>query len=415
MKSVKQDLLNTKEISYTLLQINQQHINKILLDLANLLEDNITNIIYYNKLDLVKMSKDDPKYDRLELNEIRIRSLSHDLRKVSELESPLNKVLEFRELPNGLKLEKKTVPLGVVAVIYEARPNVTIDVFSLCLKSGNVSVLKGGTDAWETNNYLVSLIKQSLINNGLDSNLIYLMPPEREAIYELLNAVGVIDVCIPRGSQSLINFVRENAKIPVIETGAGIVHTYIDESVNLEFASEIIYNAKTRRVSVCNALDCIIIHENKLNDLPKIVNKLSEKNVIIYADQKSFDELKNNYPKHLLYMADDTSFGCEFLDYKISIKTVNSIDHAIKHIMKYTSGHSEAIVAEDGNAITKFLNMVDAAVVYVNTSTAFTDGGEFGMGAEIGISTQKLHARGPMSISELTSYKWIVYGNGQIR
>ncbi|MDD3267219.1 MAG: glutamate-5-semialdehyde dehydrogenase [Burkholderiales bacterium] len=415
MKSVKQHLSFIKENSYKLSELNDSQRNKILLDLANLLEINISTIIYNNSLDLAKMPKNDPKYDRLELNEARIKNLSHDLRKVSELESPLNKLLEIKELANGLKLEKKTVPLGVVAVIYEARPNVTIDVFSLCLKSGNVAVLKGGTDAWETNNYLVGLIQQVLLNNNLDSNLVYLMPPEREAVYELLNAVGLVDVCIPRGSQGLINFVRENAKIPVIETGAGIVHTYVDESANLEFASKIIENAKTRRVSVCNALDCLVIHENRLDDLFMLVKNLSDKNVVIYADKKSFDKLTNTYPKHLLYIANDDSFGCEFLDYKISIKTVSNINDAIKHIMKYTSGHSEAIIADDKAVITMFLNRVDAAAVYVNSSTAFTDGGEFGMGAEIGISTQKLHARGPMALPELTSYKWIIYGNGQIR
>lgn len=415
MSEIIKKLKEAKESSFQLLDVTQSTINNVLLDLANLLEIEIENILYYNGLDLTKMPNTNPKYDRLELNESRIRCLSSDLRNVVTLESPLQKLLEEKTLANGLILQKKTVPLGVVAVIYEARPNVTIDVFSLCLKSGNAIVLKGGTDAWETNSYLVSLIKRVLNKYSINSDIVYLMPPERESVYELLNAVGLVDVCIPRGSQGLIEFVRENAKIPVIETGAGIVHTYVDISADIKIASKIINNAKTRRVSVCNALDCIVIHRDRLNELATIVIPLIESNVVVYADDESYECLINNYQSNLLLRATDESFGCEFLDYKISIKTVKDVDSAIQHILQYTSGHSEAIIAEDIDNIDKFINKVDAAVVYVNASTAFTDGGEFGMGAEIGISTQKLHARGPMALSELTSYKWIVRGNGQVR
>lgn len=415
MSNIINALKQLKNDSNTLISITENVRIDVLNTLADLLEQNIAQIIDKNQLDLNKMLIEDPRYDRLKLTGDRIKALANDVRKVALLESPLNKKLAEKTLSNGLQLIKKSVPLGIVAVIYEARPNVTIDVFSLCFKSGNAVVLKGGSDAWESNQILVKLIRESLASHNINPNIVYLMPAEREAVYELLNAVGLVDVCIPRGSQGLIEFVRTNAKIPVIETGAGIVHTYFDESGNPDIASQIINNAKTRRVSVCNALDCLLVSKSRLDDLPQLVSLLAAKNVIIYADDKSYDILTNTYPKELLQHATDESYGCEFLDYKLAIKIVDDIDEAIKHIRQYTSGHSEAIIANNPDAIELFINQIDAAVVYVNTSTAFTDGGEFGMGAEIGISTQKLHARGPMALPELTSYKWIVIGNGQIR
>lgn len=415
MNNIADNFRKVREIGYQTQDLTADLRNKVLLDLANLLEDKTDEIIKANQFDLDKMAKNDPKYDRLLLNQERIRGIASDLRKVSSLSSPVGQVLEELSRPNGLYLKKVRVPLGVVAVIYEARPNVTIDVFALAFKTANAVVLKGGSEAQHSNQILVDLIHQSLIENNINPELVYLMPPEREAVHDLLNAVGLIDVCIPRGSQGLIDFVRKNAKIPVIETGAGIVHAYFDKSGDVAKGSKIIHNAKTRRVSVCNALDTLLIHRERLTDLPMLVSSLTEKNVEICADSESYAVLDGKYPVSLLKHATPESFGTEFLDYKLSIKSVPDLDSAIKHIMNHTSGHSEAIIAEDQAIIDRFLRIVDAAAVYVNASTAFTDGGEFGMGAEIGISTQKLHARGPMALPELTSYKWLIYGNGQTR
>lgn len=415
MNNIADNFRKVREIGYQTQDLTADLRNKVLLDLANLLEDKTDEIEKANQFDLDKMANNDPKYDRLLLNQARIQGIANDLRKVSSLSSPIGQVLEELSRPNGLYLKKVRVPLGVVAVIYEARPNVTIDVFALAFKTANAVVLKGGSEAQHSNQILVNLIHQSLIENNINPELVYLMPPEREAVHDLLNAVGLIDVCIPRGSQGLIDFVRKNAKIPVIETGAGIVHAYFDKSGDVAKGSKIIHNAKTRRVSVCNALDTLLIHRERLTDLPMLVSSLTEKNVEIYADNESYAVLDGKYPDSLLKHATPESFGTEFLDYKLSIKSVADLDGAIKHIMNHTSGHSEAIIAEDQPAIDRFLRIVDAAAVYVNASTAFTDGGEFGMGAEIGISTQKLHARGPMALPELTSYKWLIYGNGQTR
>jgi glutamate-5-semialdehyde dehydrogenase len=398
-----------------LLNLSDTQRNVLLLDLATRIEQHAPEIIAANALDLAKMPTDDPKYDRLKLNTDRIKAIAGDVRQVASLTTPLGIILEQRTLANGLDLQKTSVPLGVVAVIYEARPNVTIDVFSLCFKSGNAVVLKGGSEAINSNQIFVDLIKQSLLAHQINPDIVYLMPPERAAVYDLLNAVGLVDVCIPRGSQSLIQFVRENAKIPVIETGAGIVHTYFDQSGDIISGAKIINNAKTRRVSVCNALDTLIIHRSRLAELVELVAPLIENKVTIYADADSHRVLEGTYPAELLQSASTEDFGREFLDYKLAIKCVDKLEEAIKHIQQYSSGHSEAIISSDPQSIEQFINQIDAAVVYVNASTAFTDGGEFGMGAEIGISTQKLHARGPMALPELTSYKWIVRGNGQIR
>jgi glutamate-5-semialdehyde dehydrogenase len=318
-------------------------------------------------------------------------------------------------LPNGLHISKVTVPLGVVGVIYESRPNVTFDVFSLCFKSGNACVLKGSRDAAHSNEAIAKLISDVLVQNDINPNILYLMPPDREATEVLLKAVDDIDVLIPRGSQGLINFVRDNAKVPVIETGAGIVHTYFDASADLLKGIAIIDNAKTRRVSVCNALDCLIMHSSRLGDLPAIATPLAEKGVLIYADERAYEVLNGFYPNALLQPANAESFGTEFLAMTMSVKTVDSLQDALEHISAYSSKHSEAIIAEDKATIDYFLKNVDAAAVYANASTAFTDGAQFGLGAEIGISTQKTHARGPMALAELTSYKWIIEGNGQVR
>lgn len=404
-----------QEASRKLALLSEEIVNQILISLADKAEKNIVGILEENKKDLDRMPESDPKYDRLKLTEQRIRDIATDLRIVSKLPSPLGISLEKRNLNSGLALEKITVPMGVIGIIYESRPNVTFDVFSLCLKSGNACLLKGGSDAEYSNKQIVSLIKEVLVEYHVNPMIIELLPSDRSATQALLHAVGYVDIIIPRGSQSLIDFVRDNSKVPVIETGAGIVHTYFDISGDIQKGAAIVFNSKTRRVSVCNALDCLIIHEARLKELPVLTKKLAEKNVFVYADERALNALKENYPDALLEKATEEHFGTEFLDYKMSIKTVNSIDEALDHIFKYGSKHSEAIVAEEENAINLFLKNVDAAAVYANASTAFTDGAQFGLGAEIGISTQKLHARGPMALREMTSYKWLIRGNGAVR
>lgn len=392
-----------------------EKINKVLVDLAGEAEKDTAFLLAENKKDLVRMDINDPKYDRLKLTEERIKSIADDIRNVAQLDYPVGKVLLEKVLSNGLKVKKVTVPLGVIGIIYESRPNVTFDVFSLCLKSGNACILKGSRDAEFSNLAIVKVIKRALQQNNVNTSIVYLMPADREATNELLNAVGYVDIVIPRGSQNLINYVRDHAKVPVIETGAGIVHTYFDESADLEKGKAIIENAKTRRVSVCNALDCLVIHKKRLNDLPAITGSLGQKGVTIYADEQAWQSLTGHYPAGLLHQANEESFGTEFLSMKMSVKTVDDLDEALNHIAEYSSKHSEAIIAEDQRVIDKFLKSVDAAAVYANTSTAFTDGAQFGLGAEIGISTQKLHARGPMALEELTSYKWVIVGDGQVR
>lgn len=361
------------------------------------------------------MDPANPKYDRLKLTEERLAGIAGDMKNVASLPSPLGKLLSETTRPNGMVIRKMTVPFGVIGVIYEARPNVTFDVFSLCFKSGNACVLKGGSDADSSNRALVAIIHDVLTRQGVDPAVCTLLPPDREATTELLNTVGLVDLIIPRGSSSLINYVRDHARVPVIETGAGICHTYFDKDGDKEKGREIVNNAKTRRVSVCNALDCLIVHRDRLGDLPYLCGKLSGSNVIIYADEPAFAALSGHYPTAWLQPAMADSFGTEFLDYKMAIRTVSSLDEALQHIARYSSKHSESIVSESTEAIRRFQQMVDAACVYANVSTAFTDGAQFGFGAEIGISTQKLHARGPMALPELTTYKYIIEGDGQIR
>lgn len=403
------------QASRKLALIDESVVDRLLQDLANAALENMAVILNENQKDLERMPASDPKYDRLKLTEERIKAIAGDLVNVSKLPSPLGKILDQRKHQNGMELTKISVPLGVVGIIYEARPNVTFDVFSLCLKSGNACVLKGGSDAEYSNIAIVKIIRDIIKKYELDEYIITLLPADREATAELLNAVKYVDIIIPRGSQNLINYVRENAKVPVIETGAGIVHTYIDKSADLEKSRKIVKNAKTRRVSVCNALDCLVIHKDRLADLPFILAPLKEHNVQIYADKRAFEAAAKEYPAQLIQLADEAHFGTEFLDYKMSIKTVSDLSEALDHIDQYSSKHSEAIVAEDADVIDRFLKSVDASSVYANSSTAFTDGAQFGLGAEIGISTQKLHARGPMALEEMTSYKWVIRGDGQIR
>ena len=395
--------------------LNDNVINQILNAVADAAIAETPFILSENEKDLARMDKNDPKYDRLKLTEERLKGIAADTRNVATLPSPLGKVLKESVRPNGMKLTKVSVPFGVIGIIYEARPNVSFDVFSLCLKSGNACILKGGSDADCSNRAIISVIHEVLKKFNINPHIVELLPADREATAALLNAVGYVDLIIPRGSSSLIHFVRENAKIPVIETGAGICHTYFDEFGDVNKGAAIIHNAKTRRVSVCNALDCTIIHEKRLADLPLICEKLKDSHVIIYADPQAYQALEGRYPAELLEHAKAESFGTEFLDYKMAVKTVKSFEDALGHIRENSSKHSECIVTENGERAALFTRIVDAACVYTNVSTAFTDGAQFGLGAEIGISTQKLHARGPMGLEEITSYKWVIEGDGQTR
>jgi len=412
---IKQQLQKVLAASRKMNVVEDSKIVAVLQELANQARANTEFILSENKKDLDRMDVNDPKFDRLKLTADRIEGIASDIENVAVLPSPVGTVLKETERPNGLKISKVTVPFGVIGIIYEARPNVTFDVFALCLKSGNACVLKGGSDAIHSNQAIVSIIQNVLKKFNLDENTVSLLPAGREETNEMLRAHGYIDLIIPRGSQGLINFVRENATIPVIETGAGICHTYFDKFGDAKKGREIVFNAKTRRPSVCNALDCLIIHESRLNELPAFAQKLSEENVVIYADESSFNKIKDTYPAELLFPVNEESYGTEFLSMKMSIKTVDCIHDAIAHINKFSSKHSEAIISEDQERILLFQKMIDASSVYSNASTAYTDGAQFGLGAEIGISTQKLHARGPMALEELCSYKWIIEGDGQVR
>lgn len=399
--------------SKSLNKVTDSQINNILNSLADEAEKQVDYILSENQKDLDKMEKSNPMYDRLMLTEERIKGIASDIRNVATLPSPLGRTLKETERPNGLKIKKISVPMGVIGIIYEARPNVSFDVFSICFKSGNACILKGGTDAYNSNVAIVNIIHSVLKKNGLNENIVALLPAGREATGELLNAVGYVDLIIPRGSAGLIKFVRENAMVPVIETGAGVCHTYIDEECDLTIGANAIFNGKTRRPSVCNTLDCVLINEKRLNDLPFLCEKLATKNVIIYADEASYKALEGKYP--YLEHATPEHFGLEFMSLKMAIRTVKDIHAALEHIAQYSSKHSEAIISTNEKNIALFDQMVDAACVYTNTSTAWTDGAQFGLGAEIGISTQKMHARGPMALEELTTCKWIIKGNGQVR
>ncbi|EPR65033.1 glutamate-5-semialdehyde dehydrogenase [Cyclobacterium qasimii] len=405
----------TLEASRGLSLLSEDKINKILDDLAMAAIKYTPEILDANQEDLDRMNPNDPKYDRLKLTEERLEGIASDLINVAKLDTPLGDLISERTLANGLELKKIRVPIGVIGIIYESRPNVTFDVFSLCLKTGNALVLKGGSDAYASNACILDVIHKVLKKNKVSTDIVCLLPAGREATKALLQAVGFVDMIIPRGSQGLIDYVRENSKVPVIETGAGIVHTYFDKSADLKKGTEIILNAKTRRVSVCNALDCLLVHQSRMDDLEAMTLPLAKKEVTIYADEKAYEELEGKYPENLLHHAKEEHFGTEFLSMTMSLKVVDDIEEALEHISKYSSKHSEAIIAEDEKTIDHFLRAVDAAAVYANASTAFTDGAQFGLGAEIGISTQKLHARGPMGLEEMTSYKWVIRGKGQTR
>ncbi len=409
--------------------LSDEQRNEILNAVADAIVNNKERILSANERDLARMDKANPLYDRLQLTEKRLDDIASDMRNVATLPSPLGHITKQKTLPNGLRLCRMSVPFGVIGMIYEARPNVTYDVFSLCFKSGNACVLKGGRDADESNREGVALIHEVLekysslftLHSSL-KDVVTLLPATHEATGEMLNAVGYVDLCIPRGGRKLIDFVRDNARIPVIETGAGVVNTYFDKDGDLEMGKAIITNAKTRRVSVCNALDCLLIHESRLQDLPAICEPLFEKHVTIYADEQAYEAVARSAEGRLqgknstlLQKASEDSFGTEFMDYKMAIRTVASLDEALEHIDRYGSGHSEAIITRSEEAARKFQAHVDAACVYWNAPTSFTDGAQFGLGAEIGISTQKLGPRGPMALEEITTYKWLIEGEGQVR
>ena len=404
-----------KKASRSLALLSDEQRNTILNAVADAIVDFKERILVANSQDLAKMDPKNPLYDRLQLTEKRLDDIASDMRNVASLPSPLGYVTKEKTLPNGLRLHRVSVPFGVIGMIYEARPNVTYDVFSLCFKSGNACVLKGGSDADLSNQASVELIHEVLERFGVNPDVVSLLPATHEATGEMLNAVGYIDLCIPRGGRRLIDFVRDTARIPVIETGAGVVNTYFDKDGDVEMGKKIICNAKTRRVSVCNALDCLIIHESRLGDLVELVKPLLDHKVTLYVDGPAYQLLRGNYPTILLQSATDESFGTEFMDYKMSIRTVASLDEALAHIDQYGSGHSEAIITNDEATARKFQSHVDAACVYWNAPTSFTDGAQFGLGAEIGISTQKLGPRGPMALEEITTYKWIIEGEGQTR
>ena len=404
-----------KTASKALALLSDDMRNGILNAVADAIIDYQERILAANEKDLAKMDPKNPLYDRLQLTQKRLDDIAGDMRNVASLPSPLGHITKEKTLPNGLRLHRVSVPFGVIGMIYEARPNVTFDVFSLCFKSGNACVLKGGSDADLSNQASVELIHEVLERYGVNPDVVTLLPATHEATGEMLNAVGYIDLCIPRGGRRLIDFVRNTARIPVIETGAGVVNTYFDKDGDLEMGKAIIDNAKTRRVSVCNALDCLLVHESRLGDLVALVKPLLDHKVTLYVDGPAYQLLEGNYPPILLQPVTEESYGTEFMDYKMAIRTVSSLEEAIEHIDRFGSGHSEAIITQNEEAARYFQQAVDAACVYWNAPTSFTDGAQFGLGAEIGISTQKLGPRGPMALEEITTYKWIIEGEGQVR
>ena len=406
-------LIAAREASRRLNLTEHADTDKLLERLAENTVRRTGEILTANKHDLERMERNNPKYDRLMLNADRIEAIADGIRKVASLPSPLGVTLEQWTRPNGMRISKVSVPFGVIGVIYEARPNVTLDVFSLCVKSGSAVVLKGGSDAQQSNEAIVRIIADTLAECGLPAETVTLLPPSHQATAEMLNATGLIDLIIPRGGRALIDFVRNNSRVPVIETGAGVCSCYFHSAGDIAKGRDIILNAKTRRVSVCNALDALIIDRTRLADLPELVTPLADKNVTIYADPEAYAALDGSYP--LLEHATDDDRGREYMDYKMAVFTVSDIDEALAYIARYSSRHSESIVSEDADACRRFMHEVDAACVYTNLPTSFTDGGQFGFGAEIGISTQKLHARGPMGLHEITTYKYLIEGNGQVR
>ena len=412
---IKIQLQDVKNASRSLLGMSDKAISDVLCAVADEAVMQAGAILDANEQDLDRMDPANPKYDRLKLTLERIQGIAADMRNVAHMPSPVGRVLKDTVRPNGLKIKQVSVPFGVIGIIYEARPNVSFDVFSLCLRSHNACVLKGGSDAQVTNEAIIKVIHGVLKRFGVDTHVVELLPGDRESTAELLHARGLVDLIIPRGSSGLIRFVRDNATVPVIETGAGICHTYFDAFGDTAKGTPIINNAKTRRVSVCNALDCVLVHRSRLADLSELCYPLADSHVIIYADDEAYASLHGHYPDELLQHAQPDSFGTEFLDYKMAIKTVASLDEAIDCINSVASGHSECIVTENKVVADRFCSEVDAACVYWNAPTSFSDGAQFGLGAEIGISTQKMHARGPMALEAITTYKWVIEGDGQIR
>lgn len=398
-----------------MLHITPAQTEAFLVSLADALEANADSIVAANATDLAKIDPSDYRYDRLKLDRARIAGIASDTRNVAHLPAPCGEVIDEVVRPNGLVISRVRVPMGVIGVIYEARPNVTVDVVSVGLRSGNAVVLKGGSDAHASNVALVSIVHDVLKSHGLSPDLVQLLPDGHESANELMNAVGFVDLLIPRGSKRLIDSVRQNARIPVIETGASVVHTYFDKDGDLAKGRDVICNAKTRRISVCNALDCVLIHKDRLPDLPALCEPMAAKGVEIHADDRAYAAIDGRYPSDLLVHIQPEDYGREFLALKLAVVTVGDIDEALQYIYDHSLKHSEAIITENAEAAERFLREVDAACCYVNASTAFTDGAQFGLGAEIGISTQKMHARGPMGLRELTSYKWIIKGQGQTR
>jgi len=412
---LKETFERVKRASKTLVLLTDQQRNEILNAVADAIISNKERILAANEKDLAKMDVKNPLYDRLQLTGKRLDDIAGDMRNVASLPSPLGHVTNEKTLVNGLRLHRVSVPFGVIGMIYEARPNVTFDVFSLCFKSGNACVLKGGSDADLSNQAAVQVIHEVLKQYGVNPDVVTLLPATHEATAEMLNAVGYVDLCIPRGGRRLIDFVRDTARIPVIETGAGVVNTYFDKDGDVEMGKAIINNAKTRRVSVCNALDCLLVHESRLGDLAALVKPLLDHKVTLYVDGPAYQLLEGHYPPILLQPVTEESYGTEFMDYKMAIRTVSSLEEALDHIDRFGSGHSEAIITQNEKAARQFQQAVDAACVYWNAPTSFTDGAQFGLGAEIGISTQKLGPRGPMALEEITTYKWIIEGEGQTR
>jgi glutamate-5-semialdehyde dehydrogenase len=405
----------SKAASRRLLSLTDAERSAVIRALAHLVDIHRDRLLEANAQDLARMDPANPLYDRLQLTPARLSAIADDLRSVAALPSPLGVTLEARTLPNGIRLRRVSVPFGVVGVIYEARPNVTYDVFALCFKTGNAAILKGGSDAEHSNAAAVELIHEALTFHHLNPDAALLLPSEREATTALLQAAGMVDLVIPRGGRALIDFVRDNARVPVIETGAGVVSTYFDRDGDLNIGVRVVDNGKTRRVSVCNALDTLLIHSARLADLPTLVAPLAAKGVELHADARAAEALRGHYPDALLFAATDEDWDREWMSLKLGVRTVDSVDEAIEHIALHGSGHSESIITASPDAAERFQTLVDAACVYVNTPTTFTDGGEFGLGAEIGISTQKLGARGPMGLRELTTYKYLLEGEGQTR
>ena len=392
---LKDTFKRVKAASTTLVLISDEKRNEILNAVADAIVAQQDELLTANAKDLARMDKSNPLYDRLQLTKQRLADIASDMRNVATLPSPLGHITKEKTLPNGLQLKRISVPFGVIGMIYEARPNVTFDVFSLCFKSGNACVLKGGKDADDSNRAGVALIHRVLAQYGISKDIVTLLPATHEATGEMLNAVGYIDLCIPRGGKKLIEFVRDTARVPVIETGAGVVHAYFDKDGDLTIGKAIVNNAKTRRVSVCNALDTLLVHKDRISDLPDLLAPMEGKVEFLMNDESQYDT--------------------EFMDYKMNVVIVDSLQAALDHIAQHGSGHSECIITENQETARTFQQMVDAACVYVNAPTSFTDGAQFGLGAEIGISTQKLGPRGPMALEEITTYKWLIEGHGQVR